>query len=88
MKLIIVMAFLQMKGDNEGSKQHVTLTPKGGHFMYFYTEQHKYYCGIDLHARKMFVCILNQQGKVEIHQNIKTEPEPKRGVLTRSSPRG
>lgn len=38
-------------------------------------QQHKYYCGIDLHARKMYVCIINQQGKVKVHKNIKTDPE-------------
>jgi hypothetical protein len=26
--------------------------------MRFYTKQHKYYCGIDLHTKKMFVCII------------------------------
>ena len=31
--------------------------------MKFYNQQHNYYCGIDLHARKMFVCILDQKGK-------------------------
>jgi len=31
--------------------------------MKFYNQQHKYYCGIDLHARKMYVCILDQKGK-------------------------
>ena len=25
--------------------------------MRFYTKQHRYYCGIDLHARSMDVCI-------------------------------
>ena len=43
--------------------------------MDFYKNQHKYYCGIDLHARKMYVCILNNKGKVLVHQNIKTDPE-------------
>jgi len=43
--------------------------------MNFYKQQHKYYCGIDLHARKMYVCILDQKGKTKVHQNIKTEPE-------------
>ena len=32
----------------------------------------KYYCGIDLHARKMYVCILDQKGKIKFHENIKT----------------
>ena len=43
--------------------------------MKFYNQQHKYYCGIDLHARKMYVCILNQKGKRMVHENIKTDPE-------------
>ena len=43
--------------------------------MRFYNQQHKYYCGIDLHARKMYVCILNAKSKVVVHQNIKTDPE-------------
>ena len=43
--------------------------------MRFYTQQHKYYCGIDLHARKMFVCIMDQKGKIRIHENIKTDPQ-------------
>jgi transposase len=43
--------------------------------MRFYNQQHKYYCGIDLHARKMYVCIIDQKGKVQVHKNIKTDPE-------------
>ena len=43
--------------------------------MNFYKEQHKYYCGIDLHARKMYVCILDYKGKMKVHQNINTDPE-------------
>jgi len=43
--------------------------------MKFYTGNHKFYCGIDLHARKMYVCILNNSGKIVLHKNIKTDPE-------------
>ena len=43
--------------------------------MRFYQQQHNYYCGIDLHARKMYVCIINHNGKVLVHQNIKTDPQ-------------
>ena len=43
--------------------------------MRFYNQQHKYYCGIDLHARKMYVCIIDQKGKTHVHKNIKTDPE-------------
>jgi transposase len=43
--------------------------------MRFYTKQHKAYCGIDLHARTMYVCILNQAGEILVHQNFKASPE-------------
>jgi transposase len=43
--------------------------------MKFYNKQHKYYCGIDLHARKMYVCILDRHGKMMVHQNINTDPD-------------
>jgi transposase len=43
--------------------------------MRFYNKQHKFYCGIDLHARKMYVCIIDQKGKTKVHQNMKTDPE-------------
>lgn len=38
--------------------------------MRFYTKSHKHYCGIDLHARKMYLCILDAEGKVVLHRNI------------------
>jgi len=41
----------------------------------FYTDQHGFYCGIDLHARSMYLCILSQDGEVVLHQNMKTKPE-------------
>lgn len=43
--------------------------------MRFYTKQHKFYCGIDLHARTMYLCILDQEGKVVLHRDIKTNPD-------------
>jgi transposase len=43
--------------------------------MKFYTEQHPYYCGIDLHARSMYVCVIDQSGKTLVHKNIKTDPD-------------
>jgi transposase len=43
--------------------------------MRFYTKQHKFYCGIDLHARSMSVCILNQDGEIMLHRNMKASPE-------------
>ena len=43
--------------------------------MRFYTKQHKFYCGIDLHAKTMYLCILNQEGKIVLHRDIKTDPD-------------
>jgi transposase len=43
--------------------------------MKFYTKQHKYYCGIDLHTKKMYVCILNSSGEIVLHRNLNTHSE-------------
>ena len=43
--------------------------------MRFYTTTHKHSCGIDLHAKKMYVCILDREGKVLLHRNLRTDPE-------------
>jgi hypothetical protein len=43
--------------------------------MRFYTGQHRYYCGIDLHARTMYLCILEHgSGDVLLHRNLRCEP--------------
>ena len=44
--------------------------------MRFYTKPHKFYCGIDLHARTMYVCILNRDGEILVHRDLKAAPEP------------
>jgi len=43
--------------------------------MRFYTKQHKFYCGIDLHAKKMYLCILDETGEIRLHKNINTDRE-------------
>jgi hypothetical protein len=43
--------------------------------MRFYTKQPKAYCGIDLHARSMSMCILSQDGESLRHRNMQTRPE-------------
>ena len=48
--------------------------------MRFYTQQHRYYCGIDLHARTMYLCIIDGEGTVLVHRNMPTE----RGALLRA----
>jgi transposase len=44
--------------------------------MRFYTKQHPFYCGIDLHARSMYVCIVSQNGEILLHRNMKAAREP------------
>jgi transposase len=49
--------------------------------MRFYGEQRQFYCGIDLHASKMYVCVLDEQGNVVLHRNLRTEPEALKRAL-------
>lgn len=42
--------------------------------MRFYTQSHKHYCGIDLHARSMYLCVLDSEGSILLHRNFKAEP--------------
>ena len=44
--------------------------------MGYYIKQHRYYCGIDLHKRSMYVCVLDQAGETVVHQKLVTEPDP------------
>jgi len=44
--------------------------------MRFYTRQRQYYCGIDLHTRWMYVCILSRDGEIVYHKNLPAGPEP------------
>ena len=44
--------------------------------MRFYTNQHPLYCGIDLHARTMYVCIMNHTGEILVHRNMQAGPDP------------
>ena len=48
---------------------------RGGALRRFYTTQHHYYCGIDLHARTMYVCIMDRDGEILVHRNLKANPE-------------
>jgi transposase len=43
--------------------------------MRFYNLQHQFYCGVDLHARSMFIHILNQQGDTVFAKDLAAGPE-------------
>jgi hypothetical protein len=44
--------------------------------MNFYNTTHRHHCGIDLHARSLYVCILNQHGETLLHKEIPAKPAP------------
>jgi transposase len=39
--------------------------------MKYYTSTTEFNCGIDLHARQMYVCVMDRQGKKLVHCNVK-----------------
>jgi hypothetical protein len=43
--------------------------------MRFYNRQHRHYCGIDLHVKTMYVCILDTTGQTLAHRNVPSTPE-------------
>ena len=49
--------------------------------MNFYNNIHPYYCGIDLHARSIYVCNLDQAGKTCLHKEIAADPEKLQQLL-------
>jgi hypothetical protein len=38
--------------------------------MRFYQQQHGFYCGVDLHARTMHVCVVDDEGQTREHVNL------------------
>lgn len=49
--------------------------------MNFYNNTHPYYCGIDLHARSLYVCILDQDGNTCCHKEISATPDKLNDLL-------
>jgi len=43
--------------------------------MNFYNNTHPYYCGIDLHARSLYVCIIDQDGNSCVHKEVPADPD-------------
>jgi transposase len=43
--------------------------------MRFYNQPHAFYCGVDLHARTMYLCILDHAGKIVLHKEVPAEPD-------------
>jgi transposase len=43
--------------------------------MRFYNQQHRFYCGIDLHARTLAVCVLDAAGAIAFRGNVAASPK-------------
>jgi transposase len=41
----------------------------------YYTKQHQFYCGVDLHARTMYLCVVNHADDIVLHRNIPTNAD-------------
>lgn len=53
--------------------------------MRFYKELHQFYIGIDLHARTMYICVIDNQGLILLHKNVPSNPQQ---LLNAISPYG
>lgn len=49
--------------------------------MRFYAQHHQFYCGIDLHARQMYVCVLDDSGQTLLHRNMVAGPLALEGAI-------
>lgn len=43
--------------------------------MRFYNKAHRYYAGVDLHAKTLYLCILDQNGEILLQRNLKCRPD-------------
>jgi hypothetical protein len=43
--------------------------------MRFYTHQHTHFCGVDLHTKAMFLCLLDGQGNILLERNTLANPK-------------
>ena len=50
--------------------------------MRFYTQQHEYYCGIDLHTKTMYLCILDQYSEIFLHHNTTVDVANLKQLIT------
>src|SRR5262245_18625698 len=49
-------------------------TRQKGHPMRVYNQSHAYYCGVDLHARSLFVNVLDHTGQTRLQRDIPASP--------------
>jgi hypothetical protein len=49
---------------------------EAGDLRRFDTNPHPCYCGIDVHARSLYVCSLSHEEEIVLHRTMKAAPEP------------
>ena len=54
--------------------QGLTGNFQGRAMMRFYDQQHDFYCGVDLHTQRMYLCILDRDGNKQLHRNVRAKP--------------
>lgn len=42
--------------------------------MRFYDGQHQIYCGVDLHTKRMYLCIFDHEGNKRLHRTVRAKP--------------
>jgi hypothetical protein len=50
-------------------------THSQGTIMRFYNKLYAFYCGVDLHARTMYLCIFDQAGTIVLHKEVPCAPD-------------
>ena len=41
--------------------------------MDYATMKTEYVCGVDLHSQSMYICVMNQQGEIKLHRNMRND---------------
>ena len=49
--------------------------------MRFYSASHAFTCGVDLHGRTLYLCVLDRAGQVVLHRTPPCRPEAVLGAL-------
>ena len=57
----------------------VNLIQKKEAFMEYVSINKQHYCGVDLHADVMYVCVMTKAGKIVFHHELPTEARDGRG---------
>ena len=72
--MILIQASLAANGSGRMAVAQQSIATEET-WMNFDTQQHTHACGIDLHAKAMYVGILDQHGTKLVHKNLPPPPE-------------